>query len=102
MLVLTDVPGFGESRSTWNIKNIKPNNAGPRPLHKPRMPVIIPWTAPTVDKQFHSQFGPVMINGIIGVFLPSLEFAWYCKIKLLIKSLKFNPFSLVTACVYKK
>lgn len=49
MLVLTDVPGFGESRSTWNIKNIKPNNAGPRPLHKPRMPVIIPWTAPTVD-----------------------------------------------------
>ncbi len=49
-VVLTGNPGFGESRSTWNIKNISPNNAGPNPLHKPRMPVIIPWTAPTVDK----------------------------------------------------
>ena len=48
--VLTGDAGFGESRSTWNIKNIRPNNAGPKPLHKPRIPVIIPWTAPTVDK----------------------------------------------------
>lgn len=32
--------------STLNRKKINPYRAGPRPLHSPLMPVIIPWTTP--------------------------------------------------------
>lgn len=32
--------------STLNKKNINPYRAGPSPLHRPLMPVIIPWATP--------------------------------------------------------
>lgn len=32
--------------STLNRKKMKPYRAGPRPLHKPLIPVIMPWATP--------------------------------------------------------
>ncbi len=32
--------------STLKRKKMNPNRAGPSPLHRPRIPVIMPWTAP--------------------------------------------------------
>ncbi len=32
-------------RSTWNREKMRPNMAGPRPLQRPRTPVIIPWSS---------------------------------------------------------
>lgn len=41
-----DLTGLISFSSTLKKKNMNPNIAGPSPLHRPRIPVIIPWTAP--------------------------------------------------------
>lgn len=41
--------GSNSLSSTWKRKNIKPYSAGPKPLHSPLTPVIIPWTTPNEE-----------------------------------------------------
>ena len=36
-------------RSTWNSEKMSPNMAGPRPLQRPRTPVIMPCTRPCLS-----------------------------------------------------
>ncbi len=38
--------GDNSFKLTRNIQKMKPYNAGPIPLHNPRIPVIIPWDTP--------------------------------------------------------